>query len=222
MKYRVLVVDDECDIVEFISYNLLRAGYEVASASNGQEALEKTVSFRPHLILLDMMMPYMDGEETCRLIRRNLQLKDTHIVFLSAVSDDERQLKGYEAGADDYIAKPVRMKVLLSRVAAIMKRIDPPLGDAPELLEDTHSFRTRQGEVSLPKKEFEILKVLYDEPERFHSRMEIYSAVWGNDVIVGNRTLDVHVRRLRSKIGQERIVTMKGVGFKYVKEDKKF
>ncbi|MBQ0080283.1 MAG: response regulator transcription factor [Alistipes sp.] len=215
MKYRVMVVDDECDIVEFVSYNLLHAGYEVISASNGKEAVDKASSFQPHLILMDMLMPVMDGVEACRLIRQNPLLKDTHIVFLSAVSDDEKQLLGYEAGADDYISKPVRMKVLLSRVAAIMKRIDLVENVENKLLCDIRCFSTEQGPVTLSQKEFEILKLLYDEPEKYHTREEIYSTVWGDNVIVGNRTLDVHIRHIRSKIGEQHISTMKCFGFKY-------
>lgn len=215
---RILVVDDEVDIREFVQYNLVKEGYEVSCASNGREALTKAVEFRPHLILLDMMMPEMDGREACVALRANPATAKTMIVFLSAVCEEESLVECYEAGADDYITKPVSMKVLCSRVAAICKRIDS--GDREvfaknsRLVEERHGFVSDSGEVRLAVKEYEILKLLLSEP-RIFTREEIFDAVWGQGVVVGTRTLDVHIRHLRSKIGDNHISTYKGVGFRY-------
>lgn len=221
MGKRILVVDDESDILEFISYNLSREGYEVYTAENGAVALEVAERVRPHLILLDSMMPVMDGKQTCEAIRRHPTLKDTMIVFLSAVEEEENQVNSYRAGADDYITKPVRMRVLCSRVAAIMKRLDERAPAAPEgaamvqIDEARHAIVTERGEETLPRKEFEILQLLRSQPDRLFTREEIYRSVWGDEIVVGERTLDVHIRRLRRKLGDERIATIKGVGYMY-------
>ncbi len=199
MKHRILIVDDEPDILEFVKYNLAREGYEVFTAQNGAEALAAAAEHRPHLILLDMMMPVMDGAETCRAIRRDPALRDTMVVFLSALGEEEQQLAGFGAGADDYLTKPIRMKLLVSRVQAILKRIDT----------------TPAARIALPRKEFELLDLLCSEPGRLFTREEIYRRVWGSGVVVGDRTIDVHIRKLRQKIGEERIVTIKGVGYRY-------
>ncbi len=216
---RILVVDDEVDIREFVQYNLVKDGYDVVCAENGREALQRAVEFRPHLILLDMMMPEMDGREACRALRANSITAKTMIVFLSAVCEEDSLLECYEAGADDYITKPVSMKVLCSRVGAICNRIERQEGEilskSSRLIEERRSFVTDDGEeVQLAVKEFEILKLLLSEP-RIFTREEIYDLVWGTDVIVGSRTLDVHIRHLRSKIGDRYIATYKGVGFGY-------
>ena len=215
---RILVVDDELDIREFVTYNLLREGYEVACAVNGREALEKAVEFRPHIILMDMMMPEMDGREACRALRANPTTAKMMIVFLSAVCEEESLIECYEAGADDYITKPVSMKVLCSRVGAICKRIESGerevLPKSSLLVEERHVFLSENGEVRLAVKEFEILKLLLSEP-RIFTREEIFDSVWGAGVVVGSRTLDVHIRHLRSKIGENHISTHKGVGFRY-------
>ena len=216
---RILVVDDEVDIREFVQYNLVKDGYDVVCAENGREALQRAVEFRPHLILLDMMMPEMDGREACRALRANPITAKTMIVFLSAVCEEDSLLECYEAGADDYITKPVSMKVLCSRVGAICNRIERQEGEilskSSRLIEERRSFVTDDGEeVQLAVKEFEILKLLLSEP-RIFTREEIYDLVWGTDVIVGSRTLDVHIRHLRSKIGDRYIATYKGVGFGY-------
>ena len=215
---RILVVDDELDIREFVTYNLLREGYEVACAVNGREALEKAVEFRPHIILMDMMMPEMDGREACRALRANPTTAKMMIVFLSAVCEEESLVECYEAGADDYITKPVSMKVLCSRVGAICKRIESGerevLTKSSLLVEERHVFLSENGEVRLAVKEFEILKLLLSEP-RIFTREEIFDSVWGAGVVVGSRTLDVHIRHLRSKIGENHISTHKGVGFRY-------
>lgn len=212
---RILVVDDELDIREFVQYNLLKEGYEVACATNGREAVEKAVEFRPHLILMDMMMPKMDGRQACEAVRRVPELRDTMIVFLSAVQEEQCQIESYEAGADDYITKPVSMRVLCSRVAAIMKRLTATESiSSLQLDEARRVVITPQGEFSLPRKEFEILQLLYSEPNRVFTREEIFRTIWGCEVVVGDRTLDVHIRRLRRKLGDDVIVTCKGVGFK--------
>jgi len=216
---RILVVDDELDIREFVQYNLVKEGYDVACATNGEEALKKAAEFRPHLILMDMMMPVMDGRETCRALRANPLTSRTMIVFLSAVCEEDSLVGCYEAGADDYITKPVSMKVLCSRVGAICKRIKSQENeihsDSARLIEERHSFIADNGdEVSLAVKEFEILKLLTSEA-RIFTRDEIFNTVWGVDVVVGSRTLDVHIRHLRSKIGDGHVATYKGVGFRY-------
>ena len=215
---RILVVDDELDIREFVTYNLLREGYEVACAVNGREALEKAAEFRPHIILMDMMMPEMDGREACRALRANPATAKMMIVFLSAVCEEESLVECYEAGADDYITKPVSMKVLCSRVGAICKRIESGerevLPKSSLLIEERHAFISDSGEVRLAVKEFEILKLLLSE-SRIFTREEIFDSVWGAGVVVGSRTLDVHIRHLRSKIGENHISTYKGVGFRY-------
>ncbi|MBO7220052.1 MAG: response regulator transcription factor [Alistipes sp.] len=216
---RVLIVDDELDIREFVQYNLVKEGYEVACATNGREAVERAVEFRPHLILMDMMMPVMDGRAACCALRANPATAKSMIVFLSAVCEEESLVECYKAGADDYITKPVSMKVLCSRVAAIKNRIkrdeeSAPMSISERLVEERHSYVSNDGEVRLAVKEFEILRLLLSEP-RIFTREEIYSAVWGDGVIVGARTLDVHIRHLRSKIGDEHISTHKGVGFLY-------
>ena len=216
---RVLVVDDELDIREFVQYNLVKEGYEVACAVNGREAVAFATEFRPHLILMDMMMPEMDGREACRALRANPATANTMIVFLSAVCEEESLVGCYEAGADDYITKPVSMRVLCSRVAAIKKRIQggvesTSISGTSRLVEERHSYISADGEVRLAVKEFEILQLLLSE-SRVFTREEIYNAVWGSGVVVGSRTLDVHIRHLRSKIGDHRIQTYKGVGFSY-------
>ena len=215
---RILVVDDELDVREFVQYNLIKEGYEVACATNGREAIERAVEFRPHLILMDMMMPEMDGREACRALRSNPATSKMMIVFLSAVCEEESLVECYEAGADDYITKPVSMKVLCSRVEAICKRIESGerevLPKSSRLIEERHSFVSDNDEVRLAVKEFEILKLLLSEP-RIFTREEIFDAVWETGVVVGSRTLDVHIRHLRSKIGDNHISTHKGVGFRY-------
>ena len=196
---RILVVDDEPDIREFVQYNLVKEGYEVACATNGREAVACAVEFRPHLILLDMMMPEMDGREACRLLRANPITSKMMIIFLSAVCEEESLVECYEAGADDYITKPVGMKVLCSRIGAICKRIESGEREvfpkSARLVEERHAFISDNGEeVRLAVKEFEILRLLFSE-SRVFTREEIFDAVWGADVVVGSRTLDVQDRK---------------------------
>ena len=215
MSHRILLVDDEVDILEFVRYNLVREGYEVFTAENGAEALKVAAECRPHLILLDMMMPVMDGAQTCRAIRRNPVLKDTMVVFLSALGEEGQQLAGFDVGADDYLTKPIKMKLLVSRVQAILKRIDadrpPEKAPAP----GRYIVKRNGEEISLPRKEFALLDLLHSSPGKLIPREEIYAKIWGTEVVVGDRTIDVHIRKLRQKIGDERIVTVKGVGYKY-------
>lgn len=221
MEHRILLVDDEEDIVEFIRYNLIREGYEVHTAKNGREALQKALEVAPHLILLDVMMPEMDGIEACTEIRKRPELHNTVIVFLSARSDDETQILGLETGADDYISKPIQVKVLISRIRALLKRAEAPaLTDATTengLIIDRERYIVIQSgtEIILPRKEFELLSLLYSKPRKVFSREEIFKYVWGDDVIVGDRTIDVHIRKLREKLGNDQIITVKGVGYKF-------
>ncbi|MBQ5357878.1 MAG: response regulator transcription factor, partial [Alistipes sp.] len=193
MAYRILVIDDEEDILEFIKYNLQRDGYEVYTAQNGASGLERALEVRPHLILLDMMMPVLDGVETCKAIRRSPKLRKVMVVFLSAVSDEEMQLQGYGAGADDYISKPVKMNILRSRVKAILNRISP-VESNDKITIDTTNFLIHKGDevITLPRKEFYLLNLLYSHPGKLFSREDIYRVVWGEDVVVGDRTIDVH------------------------------
>ena len=226
--YRILLVDDERDILEFLGYNLQRAGYEIYKAQNGRDAIDMANEVKPHLILLDVMMPEMDGIETCEELRKNKSLDQTLIVFLTARGEDYSQIAGFDAGADDYLTKPIKPKVLISRIYAMLKRMQKknyaegreeiPVIELPGLTIDQDRFLiVKDGvEIVLPKKEFELLKLLISKPEKVFTREEIFSRVWGDDVIVGDRTIDVHIRKLREKIGEENIKTIKGVGYKYV------
>ncbi len=221
MKYKILLVDDEPDILEFVRYNLVREGFEVLTASNGEEGIRMAIEHRPHLILLDRMMPVMGGDQACRTIRSNEAIKDTMIVFLSALGEEEEQLKGFEQGADDYISKPIAMRLLVSRVHALIKRVGEQQqkgqsGEGGLFIDVDRYVVTYDGEeLMLPRKEFALLALLYSDPNKLFSREEIYSKVWGSEVVVGDRTIDVHVRKLRKKIGEKHIVTVKGVGYKY-------
>ncbi|MBQ5614673.1 MAG: response regulator transcription factor [Tidjanibacter sp.] len=223
MSYRILLVDDEPDILEFVGYNLRKEGYEVRTASNGREALEEATTWLPHLILLDVMMPEMDGIAACQALRQHSELDKTIICFLSARSEDESQLAGFEVGADDYLAKPIKVQILVSRVKALLKRVDESevtttATPAPSALTiDSERFMIiKDGqEIVLPRKEFNLLKLLYSKPQKVFSREEIFNRVWGSDVVVGDRTIDVHIRKLREKIGEGHIITIKGVGYKY-------
>ena len=232
-KFRVLLVDDEPDILEFLRYNLTREGYVVYITTNSREALEIAKTVLPHLILLDVMMPEMDGMETCSELRKIPELHKTIIAFLTARAEDYSQIVGFEAGADDYITKPVKPKVLQSRITALLKRhrfsLEPgvhELGNEPLItLDGEHSLvidRERylvikdKQDMSLPRKEFELLSLLSSKPNKVFTRDDIFRAVWGDDIIVGDRTIDVHIRKLREKLGERYIKTIKGVGYKFV------
>ena len=218
MAHRILLVDDEPDILEFIGYNLAKEGYEIFTAPDGVEARKVAAECRPHLILLDMMMPKMDGLQTCKALREMPETADTRIVFLSALSEEENQLTGFDAGADDYIPKPIKMSLLKSRINAIMRRIaEDPSDTEIEICRDRHAIICNGCEMVLPRKEFALLDLLYSEPERLFSREEIYSRIWGTEVVVGDRTIDVHIRRLRRKIGNKHILTVKGMGYRFQK-----
>ncbi|MBN1987542.1 MAG: response regulator transcription factor [Prolixibacteraceae bacterium] len=226
--FKILLVDDEVDILEFISYNLEKEGYTVYTAQNGVEAIKVAEKTTPHLIILDVMMPEMDGIAACEEIRKIPLLKNTVIAFLTARGEDYSQIAGFEAGADDYITKPVRPKVLVSRVKALLKRTgetkeQPVVQDANtvsigNLLIDKERYLIRmdEEEMVLPRKEFELLSLLVSKPGKVFTREEIYYSVWGDNVVVGDRTIDVHIRKLREKIGNDHIKTLKGIGYKFV------
>lgn len=225
-KYRILLVDDEIDILEFVGYNLKKEGFQVITATNGREAIKKASELKPNIILLDVMMPEMDGIETCQELRQNEELSECFIAFLTARSEDYSHIAGLEAGADDYISKPIRPKVLISRINAILRRIEKnqnqEMGDKNIIQlnnliidKDKYLVIINNIEISLPKKEFEILAVIASKPNKVFRREEIFAKVWGNSVIVGDRTIDVHVRKIREKTGLENIKTIKGVGYKY-------
>lgn len=218
MTHRILIADDEPDILEFVGYNLKKEGYEVQVAASGREAVDKTLAWHPHLILLDAMMPIMDGFEACRLIRTTKGIEDTLVVFLTARGDENSQVRGFDVGADDYIAKPIQLKALASRIRAILKRRDyDEVSDETIMVDLERHVVTRGGEpLVLPRKEFNLLALLHSQPGRLFTREDIYDMVWGADTVVGDRTIDVHVRNLRKKIGDRHIRTVKGVGYKYV------
>lgn len=231
--YRILIADDEPDILEFVCYNLIKEGYQVSTARNGVEALQQARKVQPHLILLDVMMPEMDGVEVCRELRQNAQFNDTLIAFLTARSEDYSQIAGFEVGGDDYIAKPVRPRVLLSRIAALLRRAGSSengsendseakndkvitLGELRIDREQYLVFKDSEPEpLVFAKKEFELLFLLATKPNKVFTREEIFAQVWGSDVIVGNRTIDVHIRKIREKIGEDYIKTIKGIGYKF-------
>lgn len=218
MAYRILLVDDETDILEFVRYNLSKEGYEVYTATDGAEAVRTAAECRPHLILLDMMMPVMDGVQTCRALRALPATSGAIIVFLSALGEDESQLSGFDAGADDYITKPIKMTLLKSRVNALLRRVDDSAPESGiEISRERHTVMINGTEIALPRKEFALFDLLYSQPGRLFTREEIYSHVWGSSVVVGDRTIDVHIRRLRCKIGDRHIVTVKGLGYKFQK-----
>ena len=230
-NYKILLVDDEPDILEFLSYNLKKEGFQVSTASNGLEAIEKAKKFHPHLIILDVMMPEMDGIETCEKIRSLPDFSDVLISFLTARGEDYSQIAGFDAGADDYINKPIKPKVFLSRVKALLKRSGRISGDDSNpstsvitignISIDRERYLIIQNgrEFSLPRKEFELLILLVSRPQKVFTRDEIYAAIWGEKIIVGDRTIDVHIRKLREKIGERFIQTVKGVGYKFVDVD---
>lgn len=228
-EYKILLVDDEKDILEFLSYNLRNEGFHIFTASNGQEAVQMTREIRPDLVLMDVMMPVMDGIEACREIRNIESYENTLVAFLSARGEDYSQIAGFEAGGDDYITKPIKPKVLVSRVKALLKRrwVKTEESDSTsenkivsgELVVDRERYLVlKKGkDISLPKKEFEIISLLISKPEKVFTREEIFDRVWGDNIVVGDRTIDVHIRKLREKLGDKYIQTVKGIGYKYIK-----
>ncbi|MDP4291047.1 MAG: response regulator transcription factor [Bacteroidota bacterium] len=222
-EIRILLVDDEDDVLEFLSYNLRKEGYQVFTAGNGIKGLEKAIEIIPHLIILDVMMPEMDGIETCREIKQIPQLKSAIIVFLTARGEDYSQIAGFDAGADDYVTKPVKPRLLVSRVKALLRRHRAETEHPNNQIElgglviDRERYVViREGEeISLPRKEFELLQLLATKPNKVFTRDEIFTKVWGDNVIVGDRTIDVHIRKIREKLDINNIKTIKGVGYKF-------
>ncbi len=221
MPPKILIVDDEPDILEFIKYLLDREDYQVETAANGIEAIQKAKSFKPELILMDVMMPVMDGIEACRQIKLQPDTKNIFIIFLTARSEEYSEIAGFEAGADDYINKPIKPRVLLSRIKAMLKRGKNPdyeqtILTVGDLIIDRSSYSISIGEkkLILPKKEFDLLFLLATKPGKVFTREKILSEVWGDDVYVVDRTIDVHIRKIREKIGEKLISTIKGVGYK--------
>lgn len=218
---RILIVDDEPDILEFIKYNLVREGYQVATAANGPDALVKAREYHPDLILLDIMMPEMDGIEVCSELRTHDQFRDTIIAFLSARNEDFTQIAGFDVGADDFIHKPIKPRLLLSRIKALLRRKVEARPESNILYignlgidQEKYLLYIDGKPISLARKEFELLNLLASRPGKVFTRQEIFHKVWGYDVIVGDRTIDVHIRKLREKIGMDAIRTVKGIGYK--------
>ena len=222
---RILLVDDEPDVLEIVRYNLSSEGYEVYTAKNGAEGVAKAKRKKPHLIILDIMMPDMDGIEACEIIRKEPGLENTIIAFLTARDEDYSQMSGLDAGADDYITKPIKPKVLVSKVKALLRRLNKGTAEEIEDIVQVGSIVINREEYKiindgkemvLPRKEFELLSLLTSKPDKVFKREVILDKVWGNEVVVGGRTIDVHIRKLREKIGNDHFKTVKGVGYKFV------
>ncbi len=222
-EIKILLVDDEPDILEIVGYNLNNEGYNVITAKNGADGVKKANKEKPHLIILDVMMPEMDGIEACELIRKNDELNNSIITFLTARGEDYSQVAGFEAGADDYITKPIKPKVLVSKVKALLRRLKEENTSGKVLKignltidHDEYKIVLKGKEIQLPRKEFELLSLLTSKPGKVFKREEILDKVWGNEVVVGGRTIDVHIRKLREKIGDKSFKTVKGVGYKFI------
>ncbi|MEZ5070345.1 MAG: response regulator transcription factor [Bacteroidales bacterium] len=226
-EYKILLVDDEDDILEFLGYNLRIEGFEIHTASNGREAVAKALEIRPHLVLMDVMMPGMDGIAACEEIRAHPDMGQTLVAFLTARGEDYSQIAGFEAGGDDYITKPIRPKVLVSRIKALLKRRSATLRPLEEeagrrkvsgdlVIDKERYMLVRKGkDIALPRKEFELLSLLTSKPGKVFTREEIFDRVWGENIVVGDRTIDVHIRKLREKLGDDCIKTVKGIGYKF-------
>lgn len=222
---KILLVDDEPDILEIVGVNLSAEGYNVITAANGVEALKKAKKHQPHLIILDVMMPEMDGIEACEKLREISSLKDTIITFFTARGEDYSMVAGFDAGADDYITKPIKPKVLVSKVKGLLRRMskteetpEEPIVKIGDLIINREEYKIEidGNEMILPRKEFELLSLLCSKPGKVFKREEILDKVWGNEVVVGGRTIDVHIRKLREKIGDDLFKTVKGIGYKFV------
>ena len=218
----VLIVDDEQDVLEFLSYNLSKEGFEVFKADNGKTGVEIAKKENPDIILLDVMMPEMDGIETCRTLRELPQFENTIIAFLTARTEDYSQIAGFETGADDYISKPIKPRVLISRLKALLRRYDSKESKSTTInagnitIDRERYLITFNGvEMAVPRKEFELIFLLASKPGKVFKREEILNEIWGRDIIVGDRTIDVHIRKLREKLGEELIKTVKGIGYKF-------
>ena len=219
---RILLVDDDADILEIVGYNLSQEGYQISTAANGRDAIAKAKKVLPHLIIMDVMMPEMDGMEACENIRKIPELSNVIITFLTARSEDYSQVAGFDAGADDYITKPIKQKLLVSKVKALLRRLKETEKDSEtlnvggiEINREEYKIVKDNIEIILPRKEFELFYLLATKPGKVFKREEILDKVWGNDVIVGGRTIDVHIRKLREKIGDDFFKTIKGVGYKF-------
>lgn len=220
---KILIVDDEPDILEFLQYNLRKEGFSVVTASDGLQAIEVAEREKPHLILLDIMMPELDGVETCRVLRSRKEFNTTPIAFLTARDEDFSQITALDVGGDDYITKPIKPRVLLSRIEALLRRSNLQNQEEEQaihlhdlVIDKQKVLVYKQGNpVELPRKEFEILWLLASKPGRVFTREEIFDRIWGADVIVGNRTIDVHIRKLRERLGEQYIKTLKGIGYKF-------
>lgn len=219
--HTLLLVDDEQDILDFLSYNLKKEGFKVFTATNGEEAVKMVQQVNPSLIVMDIMMPKMDGIEACQIIRKDLNITQPIIAFLTSRSEDYSQIAGFEAGADDYINKPIRPRLLISKVESLLRRLDRPvnlensLSNSLKIDRDKFMIELNNEKIILPKKEFELLELLASRPGKVYNREQILSIVWGNETIVGERTIDVHIRKLREKLGDEYIRTIKGVGYTF-------
>jgi two-component system alkaline phosphatase synthesis response regulator PhoP len=219
---KILLVDDEADILEIVGYNLSQEGYQIVTAANGKEAVAKAKKELPQLIIMDVMMPEMDGMEACEIIRKMPELSNVIITFLTARNEDYSQVAGFEAGADDYITKPIKPKLLVSKVKALLRRLKEEDQNSEtlnvggiEINREEYKIIKEGIEIVLPRKEFELFYLLASKPGKVFKREEILDKVWGNEVIVGGRTIDVHIRKLREKIGEELFKTIKGVGYKF-------
>jgi two-component system alkaline phosphatase synthesis response regulator PhoP len=219
---RILLVDDEADILEIVGYNLTQEGYQISTAVNGRDAIAKAKKVLPHLIIMDVMMPEMDGMEACENIRKIPELSNVIITFLTARSEDYSQVAGFDAGADDYITKPIKQKLLVSKVKSLLRRLKETEKDSEtlnvggiEINREEYKIVKDTIEIVLPRKEFELFYLLASKPGKVFKREEILDKVWGNDVVVGGRTIDVHIRKLREKIGDDFFKTIKGVGYKF-------
>ena len=226
-EIKILLVDDEPDILEIISFNLEKVGYQVTTASNGLEALKQAKKTLPHLIILDVMMPELDGIETCERLRQEEQFQDTIIMFLTARGEDYSYVAAFDAGADDYVTKPIKPKVLLSKVKGLLRRLKKKetvkeLLEFDNLLIDQEEYKVtlNESELSMPRKEFELLYLLASKPGKVFKREKIMEKIWGSDVVVGDRTIDVHIRKLRKKIGDRYFKTVKGVGYKFIQPER--
>ena len=225
--HTILIVDDETDILDFLSYNIRKEGYKVFTATNGEDGVKLAQQLSPSLIILDVMMPKMDGIEACQIIRKDLNISQPIIAFLTSRAEDYAQIAGFEAGADDYISKPVRPRLLMAKIESLLKRLNNKGIDTeklvqPSLLIDREKFMVVCDGKSLilPKKEFELLELLASRPGKVYNREQILAIVWGNETIVGERTIDVHIRKLREKLGDDYIRTVKGVGYTFKENEK--
>ena len=224
---KILLVDDEPDVIEIIKYNLLREGYSVKTASNGKEAIKKAEKTTPHLIIMDVMMPEMDGIEACEYLRKNPNFNETIIMFLTARGEDYSYLAAFDAGADDYVTKPIKPKIIVSKVKSLLRRLKKEEENQDKIKvgkliidRDQYEVTLKGKTFSLPRKEFELLYLLASKSDKVVKREKIMQVVWGSEVVVGDRTIDVHIRKLREKVGDKHFKTVKGVGYKFVRPPK--